>query len=52
MGLGDVKAGFDKVGVGSRRELVAQVFAQHYRPRMRKLLANRFAQPTKAIPSN
>ena len=51
MGLGDVKAVFDKVAVGSRRELVAQVFAQHYRPRMRKLLANCLAQPTKAIPN-
>ena len=27
------KAIFDKVGVRSRRELVGQVFAQHYQPR-------------------
>ena len=29
-----VKAMFDKVGVRSRRDLVGQVFAQHYQPRM------------------
>ena len=28
------KAIFDKVGVRSRRELVGQIFAQHYQPRM------------------
>src|SRR3712207_4272233 len=28
------KAIFDKVGVRSRRELVGQVFAQHYQPHM------------------
>jgi DNA-binding CsgD family transcriptional regulator len=28
------KAIFDKVGVRSRRELVGQVFAQHYQPRI------------------
>lgn len=29
-----LKSVFDKVGVGSRRALVAQIFAQHYRPRL------------------
>ena len=31
-----LKAIFDKVGVGSRRELVAQIFAQQYRPHLRR----------------
>ncbi len=29
-----LKAVFDKTGVGSRRELVAQIFGQHYAPRL------------------
>jgi len=31
-----LKAVFNKLGVSSRRELVAQMFARHYRPAMKK----------------
>ena len=31
-----LKAVFDKIGVGSRRELVAQIFAPQYQPQLRK----------------